>query len=214
MKGGGGISWNLMMGLTTGGVTIHMVDSGIDTGDILMQSNYSLPVDCANLEASHIVSCQNKSLLISFLDKVLSGYTFIRKKQTFDIGSYWPRLKTDLHGYLNWSWEVFEILSFIRAFSHPFKGAATYIKGKKVRILSAYVQNSEYSFHPFQYGLIYRVVSSKLYVACKGGTLVVEEILYDDASTINLSSLLGHRLITPSDILEQALSQRIYLKPS
>ena len=214
MKGGGGLSWNLMMRERNAGATIHLVDAGIDTGDILIQQTYTIPDSVSSLEdATEYASRQNSQLTHSFFKKVESQETFNRIAQSEEKGSYWPRLKTDAHGFIDWTWNATDISSFICAFGSPFRGASTFIAEKRVRILHSEAIITEQKFHPFQYGLVFRGNKEKVLVACKGGALAIREILDDTGQQINLSKIIGRRLHTPIHYLEAALRQRVVFTP-
>jgi methionyl-tRNA formyltransferase len=214
MRGGGGLSWNLMMRERNAGSTIHLVDAGIDTGDILFQQTYTIPDSVSSLEdATEYAYQQNSQLTHSFFKKVESQETFNRIPQSEEKGSYWPRLKTDVHGFIDWTWNASDINSFICAFGSPFKGASTFIAEKRVRILHSEGILAERNFHPFQYGLVFRGGEEKVYVACKGGALAIREILDDTGHRINLCKIIGRRLHTPILYLEAALRQRVVFAP-
>lgn len=210
MKGGGGLSWNLMMGVKEGGATIHLVDSGIDAGDILLQTKYKLPDDINTLEeATRFAQTQNSDLIVSFLDKVIANETFERKPQDINSGTYWPRLKTDIHGFINWNWSAKDISLFVSAFGSPYKGVSTFLSDKRVRFLNASVVSAKDRFHPFQYGLVFRTTDEGAYIACKDGALVVDYICDEQGEEIDKKKLLGRRFHTPSSYLEAALRKRV-----
>ena len=210
MKGGGGLSWNLMMGVKECGATIHMIDSGIDTGDILLQQKYQLPESVSVLsEAMAIAQLRNSQLMISFLDKVVAGETFLRQSQETQNGSYWPRLRTDTHGFIDWTWSANEISLFCSAFSAPYKGASTFLDDKRVRIFKCREDTERRVFHPFQYGLVFRVGNGVAYIAAKGSALIVDEIKYETGVAVDVQRLLGRRLHSTPGFLEAAIRQRV-----
>ena len=46
--------------------------------------------------------------------------------------SYWPRLNSEIHGWINWDWKGNEINTFIKSFGKPYVGAHThYVRIKK-----------------------------------------------------------------------------------
>ena len=47
---------------------------------------------------------------------------------------YWPRLNTEIHAWINWTWPISDIESFCNAFSYPHSGAKTEINGTDARI--------------------------------------------------------------------------------
>lgn len=215
MKGGGGVSWNAMMGSKDGGVTIHMVDSGIDTGDILFQKRYEFPLTPKTLdEYTFLAETENAKAITAFLSGVMSGSAFDRVSQELNAGSYWPRLKTEIHGYINWSWSAEEIHKFVMAFGSPYSGAKTFLSSTQVNFLKSSFCDAEKSFHPFQYGIIYRVMNGNIFVAAKGGTLIIHEVNRSDGEVVNLNKLLGHRFTTPEERLTDALGTRVIFNPN
>jgi methionyl-tRNA formyltransferase len=215
MKGGGGVSWNALMGTEYGGVTIHMVDIGIDTGDILIQWKYDFPLSPTSLEQyANLVESENAKAIKIFLDRVINRLSFERTPQNIDSGSYWPRLKTEIHGYINWNWSAEEIHRFIVAFGRPYSGAKTFISSNEYNINKSSFIGDEKSYHPFQYGIVYRVVSNDLYVAAKNGSLIIHDISRSDGEKVNPKKLIGYRFITPMEKLSQAMSERVIFKPN
>ena len=211
MGGCGGLSWNMLMGNKRGGSTIHFIDEGIDTGDILMQDVYDYPLESKTLDEFLVLSSKrNRDLLIRFLNKILANETFLRCKQDQSDATYWPRLKTDIHGFINWSWCANDINSFIAAFGPPYLGASTFIMEKFVRILRADVTPQSCRYHPFQYGIIFHISELGLHVAVKDGELVVESVTDDSNKAIPIS--LGSRFYTPSVYLETAKRTRVIFK--
>ena len=43
------------------------------------------------------------------------------RKQLKKNSTYWPRIDTESHGWINWNWSGEEILNFIKAFDDPNK---------------------------------------------------------------------------------------------
>ena len=196
------------------GSTIHLVDPGIDTGDILIQQTYTIPDSVSSLvDAMEYASQQNLRLTYSFFKKIESQETFNLIPQSEEKGTYWPRLKTDDHGFIDWTWNAPDISSFICAFGSPFRGASTFIAEKRVRILHSEVIVTEQKFHPFQYGLVFRGNKEKVFVACKSGAVAICEILDDTGCQIDLSKIIGRRLHTPIHYLEAALRKRVVFTP-
>jgi methionyl-tRNA formyltransferase len=210
MKGGGGVSWNIMMGLKEGGCTVHFVDEGIDTGDILMQVAYDYPAEYELLEDFLIFSRRNNTdLLISFIDKCLKKEIFIKRKQIEVNESYWPRIDTNIHGFIDWSWFCKDIASFISAFGHPYSGATTFLGEIKVRFFEPRTIDQSIKFHPFQYGIIFHISDWGLHIASNGGVLVVKSIVDESGKNVSLKGLLGSRFYTPHESLESAMRTRV-----
>ena len=150
----------------------------------------------------HLFSMQfQKKVIIEFLKDLLKNKMFIVKEIINDkSSSYWPRIKSEKHGWINWSWNADDIVNFIHSFSDPYPGAATFINNKIIRFKLAKLANSKLKFHPFQFGLIYRKTYKEIYVATKMGGVIL-----DISKLKNTKNLLGKRLITKSIILDKAL---------
>ena len=206
--GGGGKSWNLMMGEILSGITIHFIDQNIDTGKIISRTQFKFPKDSRNsldkmnkFAISFEVKQVNK-----FLTNIINQKNFIMKnyfQKNNNEASYWPRLKTEKNSWINWNWEAKDICNFINAFGYPYSGARTYLNKKVIKLTYAKLAKSNLNFHPFQNGIIYRIKNNNIFVACvKGG------IIFNKKNFNKKSRLLGQRLNTPYKKLEDALEMK------
>lgn len=118
--------------------------------------------------------------------------------------SYFPRLHTRTHGYIDWSWDTDEIESFICAFDDPYDGASTFIEGRRVFLKSVRRDKGERGFHSFMSGLVYRKERGKIFVATKRGGIVISKVLNARGIDVLQEIELGQRLYTPYSYLEQA----------
>ena len=213
MKGGGGLSWNTMMQKNETGTTIHFVDQGVDTGDIILQEKIIFPDEIVLLnDKTAYAFTMHCKLLESFWGRLLHKKEFLCSKQDLKSGSYWPRLSTDTHGYIDWKWSSRNIVDFIRAFSHPHSGAKTFVSEKTVRLYEAELVDDGEVFHPFQIGLVYRIDNISLWVATVDFSLMITD--YEVGSSDRCRKVsLGDRFYTPQYILDEAMRTRIYYKP-
>lgn len=206
-RGAGDHSWLIMMGERQGRACIHRLTAGIDDGPVVAQRDftYNSPYTIASYQEQTLR--QSAMLLDQDLMKVLEG-PGVGRPQDASFASYWPRLRADVHGWVDWSWFAAEIDSFIRAFGPPLAGCSTYLRGERVKIVGTHLSEVR-NFHPFQAGLIFRVTSGGVHVAARGGSLVVE---IEGRSTNDVR--VGDRFFTPSTLLERAKETRVHLKPN
>ena len=61
-------------------------------------------------------------------------YDLPNNRRTFS--TYWPRLKTDINGWVDWSLKIDSIERFICAFDEPYSGAKTFLGNKTVSLKS------------------------------------------------------------------------------
>lgn len=212
-RGGGGYSWLIMKGELIGMRLLHLIDCGIDTGAIVASEEYLFPTGCRKPIDFHEHEKRNQvRFLLDFVEEVKNGKEFVPVVQQETFCSYFPRLNTDIHGFINWEWNVSDIERFVCAFDDPYKGASTFVDDRRLRLKDCYSITSDGLFHPFQYGLIYRKSGKAIFVAAKGGSLAVQD-LRDDAGNDQMGIIsVGDRLYTPAEHLEKAMRfKAVYL---
>ena len=154
-RGGAGISWQILMKKKTLTSTIHFLNPGIDKGEVVFKcninaSNYSLPSQRQLLYDNKVKKFFMKKI------NYLINFKIKGKKQNEKKSSYWPRLNTKVHGWIDWTWPAKDILSFINAFDDPYEGAKTKINNQTFYLKKCSITKSKVKFHPFQNGLIFR----------------------------------------------------------
>ena len=210
-RGGGGFSWQILQSDRAGGCVIHQVTTGIDDGPILKLRKYRFPRSCkVPAEFDVYASDQMYRLVSEFVREIERGARFEPAAQREATSTYWPRLCTDLHGFIDWSWGVRDLVAFIDAFDRPYPGASTFWNGARVRVRDARaLRRAEGRRHPFQRGLVYRRTSAGLHVAAQGGSLVIGSVVSDEAGDVTSRIKIGDRLSTPQERLEAALWTRV-----
>jgi methionyl-tRNA formyltransferase len=130
------------------------------------------------------------------------------------LSTYWPRLSTHHHGFIDWSWSAADLERFICAFDDPYAGASTYWNGQRVRLKRVF-SDAGLTFHPFQSGIVYRKTADTLWVAASGGGLALQSVSNDDDGLDCRAKVrLGDRFSTPAAVLEQAQEFRAIFLPS
>ncbi len=210
-RGGGGGSWQILMGKRFGFCTLHLVDSGVDTGPVVARQEFLFP-SSARIPAEFHEAYDKRALqfLTDFVERCRSSEQELElEKQPEFLSTYWPRLSTSLNGFVDWRLTAPNLERFICAFDDPYAGAKTFWKNQLVAIKSVSVSSQEESFHPFQYGLVFRAGPRWICVAVDGGTLVVERMLDEGGTNIVDSVGVGDRLTTPDEKLMSA-RQRVF----
>jgi methionyl-tRNA formyltransferase len=171
-RGAANITWRILMSkIDNISINIHEVEKNFDTGDIIdfekikIKNNLKLP--CDHLKK---IKYHEDLMLKRFITN--KKKTTMKKKQKGD-SYYWPRLNSDIDGKINWDWSAKDIVLFIKGFSHPFSGAYSFIKEKKVKIFDARIKKSKYKFHPFQNGIIFRIEKNCIYVASQNYEIII-----------------------------------------
>ena len=212
-RGSGGYSWQILQAERLGGNSIHLVTPGIDTGDILLAQEYIFPEACKLPIDYHLYSIkQQHRLFEEFFHIINETKDFDLFPQQEKFSTYWPRLHTDVHGFIDWNWNLEQLKKFICAFDSPFSGASTYLGETRVRLKQCSSTYSDGGFHPFQSGIIFRKMESTLFVATTEGALIVEKVFDNEGNNFLENIHLGDRFYTPLKYLEKAKQFRaVYL---
>ena len=212
-RGGGGFSWRIMRGDKVGVSLIHQILPGIDTGDIIDYENYLFSTKCR----IPIDYCKESffkyfDFMKTFFKRVENQEEFICTGQPEYLSKYWPRLNTDIHGYINWSFNVNDTERFICAFDDPYGGAITFCNDEEVRLKKVF-PNNDGVYHPFQSGIIYRKIKEIIFVVANNGSLVINDVLNKNGENIISTMMVGDRFYTPQIKLDKALQCRAIYTP-
>lgn len=163
--------WAIENGEKEFGITIHKIDKGIDTGDIVVQERYPILDDETGyslyVKAMHL----GADLLRRTFPKLLTNQYEPKRQQ--GIGSYYGKYNGT--GYINWAQPAERIRDFIRARAKPFNPAQSQLFNAYVFVNRASViRDAAYPAQPP--GRILEVMSDgRLIVSCAEGCLRLDE---------------------------------------
>ncbi len=211
-RGGGGFSWRIMRGDRLGTLILHEVDDGIDTGPVVASEEYILPRHLqtpAEHEAFYVKELER--FACDFLQKVISGACYFERIPQLNFCStYYPRLHTTTHGWIDWSWPAADIERFILAFDDPHPGARTFWRNETAVLRNCQIHVGEIGHHPFQIGLIIRNNHKWLTVALDGEHCLLVSDVRDEHGLDLLPRIKeGDRFVTPQSKLELAKMTRV-----
>lgn len=204
-RGGGGFSWQILRGNRLGFSVIHQIETGIDTGPLLKYKEFFYPPSCRIPRDYKNLYVNNAyAVLNDFLEDIKNEREFktIGQQEYFSI--YWPRLSTEVHGFIDWNWSLRDIELFICAFDDPYRGASTFINNKRVFLKNCFSDFNDGGFHPFQKGIVYRKTNDALYITAEDGSLIVRDIKDEQGKDALGEINLGDRFYTPAKYLEKA----------
>ena len=212
-RGGGGFSWQIMMGNRLGFCQLHLVETGVDTGNIVKTKEFLYPPYCRiPKHYQEIYIKKNIDFVASFIQEIRQGGIAIETtKQAEYFSSYFPRLSTREHGWINWNDEIMQLERFICAFDEPYEGAKCFWRDQTVFIKKVCVDLHDQNFHPYQSGIVYRKNDNWLNVCAKGGSLIIEDITDSKGNNLIQKIKVGDRLITKSKTLDERKKRVLFL---
>lgn len=128
------LNWALINDEKEFGITVHHVDTGIDTGDIILQRSYPITDNdsyATLLEVAHeecaVLLDEALMLMCQGIDKR------IVQSSIHPVGSYCGRRMVG-DEMINWNQSSRELFNFVRSICHPGPKATTTFKGNEIKI--------------------------------------------------------------------------------
>ncbi len=126
------VNWVLIKGETETGVTLHYMEEKPDKGDIVGQERVAIqPEDTAlTLFARMTVAA---GTLLREVYPLLRAGTAPRVPQDQGLASYFSGRRPE-DGLISWDKDALAVYNLVRAVTHPYPGAFTFLKGRKLFI--------------------------------------------------------------------------------
>jgi methionyl-tRNA formyltransferase len=125
-------AWALINGEQDIGITVHQMDSQIDTGPIVAQKTYAIFPDETGFELYKRSMELSAECLASLLPDLLNKNYNLTGQEGCGTGSYYGRV--DPHYHIDWKDHVERIRNCIRVHSKPYFPAYSFLKNKIVLI--------------------------------------------------------------------------------
>ena len=133
-RGGSPIMWQIINGEKRIGISLHELSEEIDTGDVILESNFLLDSKWSISDVQSVANIEFSKLLNQFFSDCQS---LLKNKhaQSKKEARYWHQ-RNPQDGSVDWSnKDSFQIYNFVRAISNPYSGAfGTLFSGGFVRL--------------------------------------------------------------------------------
>lgn len=140
------VLWALISGESETGLTVHRMDEGLDTGDILVQRAVSIgPTDTGTelvLRGMELIPDALREAL-----HALESGTAQWKPQRKSERTYFHR-RSERDSRIDWNWSAVDLERFVRALSEPYPRAFSYYRGERIEVLAAAVSEARYGGTP------------------------------------------------------------------
>jgi methionyl-tRNA formyltransferase len=194
-RGAAPINWAIIRGETRTGVSIMLMDKGMDSGDILLQQQTVINAAETYGELHDRLAIQGAFLLMEAIDSMSTGIA-LRKPQEESGVTFAPRLKKET-GRINWSSDAGNIVNLIRGLS-PAPAAYTYLSGHALKIFTAEAKKANVEDDP---GTICAETVGGLRVAAINGYVFLKEVQLAGKKRMSVSDFLRGYSLDPKIIL-------------
>lgn len=141
-RGRNTLNWALINGEDAFGISVHVIDEGVDTGPLVLQEmfpisesdDYSTLLDLAHRSCPRV--------LMRGLDKYIAEPRNVTpQSEISDKHSYFPkRIKGD--EWINWNLKSNQIHNFVRGIAFPGPGARTILAGQQIIVCNTKIYYS------------------------------------------------------------------------
>ena len=187
-RGAAPIQQAILDGEKVTGVTIQQMNTGVDTGDILLQREYAISDDETGGSLFDRLSILGADLVIEALDLIEKG-KIIPRPQDESKATHCGKIKKDM-GLIDWSWSAEKIERYIRGLN-PWPSAYTYMDGRQLKIWKAYVSDEK-----GECATVLKVDKKSITIGCGEGSVRVLEVQLEGKKRMEMSAfLLGNRIL-------------------
>jgi methionyl-tRNA formyltransferase len=195
-RGAAPMNWSIIRGETKTGVTIMLMDEGMDSGDILLQQETDIGTAETYGELHDHLAQLGATMLIKTIEQVVAG-TAERQPQDASGVTFAPRLKKETEK-INWKDNFFNIVNLIRGLS-PSPAAYTHLEGQVLKIFSAEANQNKVSETP---GIIGAVCAAGLPVAASDGYVILKDVQLAGKKKMLISDFLRGHHLKPGTVLK------------
>jgi methionyl-tRNA formyltransferase len=195
-RGAAPLNWQIIRGETKTGVSIMIMDEGMDSGDILLQEETQLSAAETFGELHDRLAQLGAALLIKSIEQIVDG-TAKRKSQEASGVTFAPLLKKET-GKINWNNKSSDIVNLIRGLN-PSPTAYTSLNGLSLKIFTAVAQPGKVDQHP---GTLCAANAAGLPVVVSDGYVILKDVQLAGKKRMLIADFLrGHKL-KPETVLK------------
>ena len=171
-RGTSPVNWALIRDEKEVGLTMHYIDAGMDTGDIVFQTAIQVrDEDTLGVLADRIKAFAPE-MIVQALTMIRDGEVLPRHPQDHIKATLAPRLHHQ-DCRINWSLSARQVWSLIRGTAQPNLGAWTTLSGRELVIWQAVVDEDNPTSDRWALGTVISVDDTFVVVACGTGAIRV-----------------------------------------
>jgi methionyl-tRNA formyltransferase len=200
-RGAAPLNWSIIRGEKKTGVTIMLMDEGMDSGDILAQEETLLGDEETYGQLHDRLAKDGATLLMKTIAHVASGKAQRRRQDPSSV-TFAPRLTRETCN-INWQESAVHIVNLIRGLC-PSPAAYTFWEGQLLKIYTAVAETGQADQAP---GTIGTAVANGLPVAASDGLVILKDIQLAGKKRMPINDFLRGYRPAPGSLLGSAGSK-------
>lgn len=192
-RGAAPIQRSVLAGDSVTGITTMLMGEGLDTGDMLLKSEYKIDINATSGEVFDALAQSAPDLLMETIEKFTKG-EIIPEKQNEDDATHAAMLSKE-EAVIDWNKTALEIHNTIRGMA-PWPVAYTGYKGKKLKIFTSYLTDEKTMLSAGKL----KEDKNKILVACGDGKLLeIVSLQLEGGKRLEAKQFLAGHPITAED---------------
>ncbi len=174
-RGRAPLSWSILKGLKKSALSFFFIEEGVDNGDIVAQQTFEISKNDDVSSLYEKMTSLGKIMSLELLHQLQTDTIKRIKQNPEQFVENWPE-RTPQDGKINWNLPAKLIYDLIRATTHPYPGAFTFFKNKKIIIWKAKYCD-ENKCEP---GKIMKISNNEIKIGTKKGSIILDIVSIDD----------------------------------
>ena len=195
-RGAAPINWVIINGEEKTGVSTMFMDEGLDTGDVILQSEFALDDEITAGELHDKMTVEGAKVLCETLVLIQEGKA-PRTPQNHDEFTYAPIMDKNL-GHVDFSKTAREVHNLVRGVN-PWPSAYTMYMDKKMKVWKTKVLNEKSSKEP---GTILSVDQEGIKVATKDNVILISEIQMPNKKRMEVKEFIKGNTLEVGNVLQ------------
>jgi len=195
-RGAAPINWVIINGEEKTGVSTMFMDEGLDSGDIILQSEFKLDDEITAGELHDWMTLEGSKVLCETLDLIKEGKA-PRTPQNHDEFSYAPIMDKNL-GHVDFSKTAREIHNLVRGVN-PWPSAYTTYMDKKMKVWKTKVLDEKSTKQP---GTILKVDKEGIKVSTKDKVILITEIQMPNKKRMEVKEFIKGNSLEEGTVLQ------------
>ena len=167
-------NWAMLNGEKKIGISIHLMDEGVDSGNIIIKKYFPVNKKTAIQEFYNYAEEIVPTLFLRAITNIKNSKHGKNPKQ---ILRTYPRNKFD--GKIDWNDTADHISRLIRASGKPFYGAYTFYNSKKLFVLESSIEHPKFNYESVNGQVVERRINGDVVVSCLDGFLILSKVKYN-----------------------------------
>ena len=194
-RGAAPMNWAIINGEKKTGITIMLMDEGMDSGDILLQKETDIGPSETFGELHDRLASEGARLLVETIEQVIAQ-TVSRKPQDAALATFAPRITKET-ATINWKNKASDIVNLIRGLS-PAPAAYTFWEGRNLKIFQAVARTGKVNQAP---GTIGAAEEAGLPVAATDGYVILRDVQLAGKKRMPIADFLRGHPMEPGSVL-------------